>query len=96
MKQEWKTPLRIGAVLFGLYLAIHYWGNLSALAALALGAGFPLMLGAVITPSTFSCACMRAGTFRTPKARPFSRAAGRCACCWPMPVSSPWWPSLSG
>ena len=36
MKQEWKTPLRIGAVLFGLYLAIHYWGNLSALAALAL------------------------------------------------------------
>ena len=48
MKQEWKTPLRIGAVLFGLYLAIHYWGNLSALAALALGAGFPLMLGAVI------------------------------------------------
>ena len=48
MKQEWKTPLRIGAVLFGLYLAVHYWGNLSALAALALGAGFPLMLGAVI------------------------------------------------
>lgn len=48
MKQEWKTPLRIGAVLFGLYLAVHYWGNLFALAALALGAGFPLMLGAVI------------------------------------------------
>ena len=48
MKQEWKTPLRIGAVLFGLYLAVHYWRNLSALAALALGAGFPLMLGAVI------------------------------------------------
>ncbi len=37
MKQEWKTPLRIGAVLFGLYLAVHYWGNLSALATLALG-----------------------------------------------------------
>ena len=48
MKQEWKTPLRIGAVLFGLYLAVHYWGNLSALATLALGASFPLMLGAVI------------------------------------------------
>ena len=48
MKQEWKTPLRIGAVLFGLYLAVHYWRNLSALAALALGASFPLMLGAVI------------------------------------------------
>ena len=41
MKQEWKTPLRIGAVLFGLYLAVHYWEKLSALAALAAGAGFP-------------------------------------------------------
>lgn len=48
MKQEWKTPLRWGAVLFGLYLAIHYWEKLSALAALALGAGLPLALGAVI------------------------------------------------
>ena len=48
MKQEWKAPLRIGAVLFGLYLAIHYWGKLASLAALALGAGFPLVLGAVI------------------------------------------------
>ncbi len=48
MKQEWKTPLRIGAVLFGLYLAVHYWEKLSALAALAAGAGFPLVLGAVI------------------------------------------------
>lgn len=48
MKQEWKTPLRWGAVLFGLYLAIHYWEKLSALAALALSAGFPLALGAVI------------------------------------------------
>ena len=48
MKQEWKTPLRFGAVLFGLYLAIHYWGNLSALASMAVSAGFPLALGAVI------------------------------------------------
>ena len=58
MKQEWKTPLRIGAVLFGLYLAIHYWGNLSALAALALGAGFPLMLGAVIAYAVNILMCM--------------------------------------
>ena len=28
MKQEWKTPLRFGAVLFGLYLAVHYWSRL--------------------------------------------------------------------
>ena len=48
MKQEWKGPLRVGAVLFGLYLAIHYWEKLTALAGLALGAGFPLVLGAVI------------------------------------------------
>lgn len=48
MKQEWKTPLRWGAVLFGLYLAIRYWDRLSALARLALGAGFPLVIGAVI------------------------------------------------
>ena len=48
MRQEWKTPLRFGAVLFGLYLAIHYWEKLTALAALAVSAGFPLVLGAVI------------------------------------------------
>ena len=91
MKQEWKTPLRIGAVLFGLYLAIHYWGNLSALAALALGAGFPLMLGAVIAYAVNILMCMYESWYF-----PWRGAAGRCACCWPMPVSSPWWPSLSG
>ncbi|WP_251318409.1 AI-2E family transporter [Flintibacter muris] len=48
MKQEWKAPLRWGAVLFGLYLAIHYWDMLSNLAALAVRAGFPLVLGSVI------------------------------------------------
>lgn len=48
MKQEWRGPLRFGAVLFGLYLAIHYWEKLSALAVLAASAGFPLVLGAVI------------------------------------------------
>lgn len=48
MKSEWKGPLRLGAVLFGLYLAVHYWGRLSGLALLALKSGFPLVLGAVI------------------------------------------------
>ena len=48
MNQNWKGPLRLGAVLFGLYLAVHYWERLSALAALALGAALPLALGAVI------------------------------------------------
>ena len=48
MNQNWKGPLRLGAVLFGLYLAIHYWDKVSALAVLAVSAGFPLVLGAVI------------------------------------------------
>ncbi len=48
MKQEWKGPLRLGAVLFFLYLAVHYWAKLSALGAVALKAGFPLALGAAI------------------------------------------------
>ena len=48
MKQEWKGPLRFGAVLFALYLAVHYWEWLSGLALLAVKAGFPLVLGAVI------------------------------------------------
>ena len=47
MKHEWKAPVRLGVVLFLLYLAIHYWGKLSALLLLALGAAFPLVLGAV-------------------------------------------------
>ena len=48
MGQEWKGPLRWAAVLFGLYLAIHYWARLSGMALMALGAAFPLVLGAVI------------------------------------------------
>ncbi len=48
MKQEWKGPVRFGAVLFGLYLAVHYWDRLSSLGLLAVRAGFPLVLGAVI------------------------------------------------
>ena len=48
MKYEWKGPIRFGVVLFLLYLAIHYWGKLSSLFLLALGAAFPLLLGAVV------------------------------------------------
>ena len=51
MNQNWKGPLRLGAVLFGLYLAIHYWDKLSALAVLTVSAGFfaaaPLPCGQV-------------------------------------------------
>lgn len=48
MKYEWKGPVRFGVVLFLLYLAVHYWGKLSSLLLLALGAAFPLVLGAVV------------------------------------------------
>ena len=48
MKQEWKAPLRFGAVLLGLYLVVHYWEGLSALLQTAAAAGFPLAVGAVI------------------------------------------------
>ena len=48
MKREWQGPLRWGAVLFGLYLAVHYWDSLSGLLALALRAGSPLAVGGII------------------------------------------------
>ena len=48
MKQEWKGPLRMGVILFVLYLAVHYWSRLSALLAMAVSAALPLVLGAVI------------------------------------------------
>ena len=47
MKREWQGPLRWGAVLFGLYLAVHYWDSLSGLLALALRAGSPLAVGGI-------------------------------------------------
>lgn len=48
MKQEWKAPVRLCAALFVLYLAIHYWSNLSRLLLLGLGAAFPLVIGAIM------------------------------------------------
>ena len=47
MKQEWKGPVRLAVVLFALYLAVHYWTGLSAMLLVALGAAFPLLVGAV-------------------------------------------------
>ena len=48
MNWDWKGCLRLGTVLFGLYLAIHYWQGVSRLLLLALSAAFPLVLGGVI------------------------------------------------
>ena len=46
MKPEWKGPVRLAAALFVLYLAVHYWSELSGLLLVALGAAFPLAVGA--------------------------------------------------
>ena len=46
MKQEWKGAVRLGVVLFALYLAVHYWNALSGFLVLAVGAAFPLLVGA--------------------------------------------------
>jgi len=48
MNREWKDPFRLGVVLFGLYLAIRYWGSVSYLLLMALSAALPLLLGCVI------------------------------------------------
>ena len=47
MKPEGKSPIRLAIVLFVLYRAIHYWTGLSGLLLVALGAAFPLLVGAV-------------------------------------------------
>ena len=48
MKYEWKIWLRLGIMVFLLYLAIHYWATVSHLALLVLRTAAPLLLGAVI------------------------------------------------
>jgi len=48
MKLEWKTCLKIGVTVALLYLFITYWHQVVAIAALALSAAKPLLLGCVI------------------------------------------------
>lgn len=48
MKLEWRTCLRLGITIFILYLATQYWGLLMAALGVAVGAAFPLILGALI------------------------------------------------
>ena len=48
MKQNWKSWLPLGGMLFALYLAIHYWTPFCRLAQLGLQAAAPLLLGAVM------------------------------------------------
>ncbi len=48
MKLEWKTCLKIGVTVALLFLFFRYWGQLVAVAGLALSAAKPLLLGCVI------------------------------------------------
>ena len=48
MKLEWKSGLRLGVCLFGLFLLIHYWDQLAGLGGLALQVAWPLMMGLVL------------------------------------------------
>ena len=45
---QWKTCLRAGITVALLYLAIHYWGPVSAALGVLIGAAWPLFLGAGI------------------------------------------------
>ena len=48
VKLEWKTCVRAGVTALAVYLAIHYWPVLTSVIGIALGAGFPLILGGAI------------------------------------------------
>ncbi len=48
MKLDWKTIFRIGIGVIGVFLVIHYWGNIAGLAAALCSAAFPLVIGGVI------------------------------------------------
>lgn len=48
MKLTWKDALKIFAILFGLYLGVHYWSSAVGLVQALVSAAFPLILGCVI------------------------------------------------
>lgn len=48
-KLDTKTLLKIAAVIFALYLAIHYWGHVANILKALLGAALPLVIGSVIS-----------------------------------------------
>ncbi len=48
MKIEWRSCLKIGISIFGLYLCIHYWEAASEVITLCLQAATPLLIGCVI------------------------------------------------
>ena len=48
MKLVWKDYFRIGISIFGLYLAIHYWGTAAGFIKGVFSAALPLVIGGVV------------------------------------------------
>lgn len=48
MKLDWKICIRIAVCLFGLFLAVTYWGKVAGFIGMVIGAASPLIIGAVI------------------------------------------------
>lgn len=48
-KIDTKTIIKIGVMIFALYLAIHYWTHAANLIKALIAAGLPLVIGAVIS-----------------------------------------------
>ena len=47
-KLEWKTCLKIGSVIFVLFLLIHYWSNISGIIGTVISAATPIFIGLVM------------------------------------------------
>lgn len=47
-KLEWKTCLKIGSVIFVLFLLIHYWSNISGIIGTVISAATPIFIGFVM------------------------------------------------
>ncbi len=46
-KLDWKTVLKIAVGVLGVYLAVHYWPNISGVIGTVLSAATPVVIGAV-------------------------------------------------
>lgn len=47
-KLEWKTLLKVGALIFALFLLIHYWSNISGVIGTVISAATPIFIGLVM------------------------------------------------
>ena len=47
-KLDWKTVFKIGVGVIAVYLAIHYWPNISGILGTVLSAALPIIIGAAV------------------------------------------------